>query len=390
MSTGILTWSPGGNGAVADQQVPTRAERSPADPATGGRLAFVDNLRVALTILVVLHHSALSFMGTDPVTVAVLTTFTLVNQAYFMGLFFLVSGYFVPASLRRKGVAVFLRDRVIRLLLPLVGYVVLLSPLTALDSTARADLSGPLWRFYLEHLSVGALWFLEVLLVLTVGYALVAALMTRVTGLPPGATPRRRPPPTAIATAGLILVIAFATYVVRVWLPFGSGLLNVPTPSHLPQYLCMFLVGTVAYRFDWFRQVSRRAGTAGFILAAVATVTLGPLALINTPAFLGGSWHWSSLAYALWESALCVGLALGLLALFRRRLDRQGRLGRYLSTHAFTVFLVHLPVIALLSSIQHLPAVPFLGFVVGGTLSLVLSFALAYPLRSLTPLRRIL
>lgn len=371
--------APGGDLAVSGAQ------------ATGKRLFFVDNLRVALTILVVLHHSALSFMGSDTVTVGVLTAFTLVNQAYFMGLFFLLSGYFVPGSWRRKGTIPFLRDRVLRLLLPLIGYVLLLSPLTALDVNSGADLTGPFWRVYLDNLSVGALWFLEVLLALTIGYAVVAGVIGRLAPRSFGDSPGRRSFPSVLQVAGLVIGIAVLTFAVRTVLPFGAGLLNVPTPSHLPQYLAMFLVGTVAYRQDWFRQITRRAGAAGFALAGVATLILVPLALVNTPAFMGGSWHWSAFVYALWESAICVGLAIGLLSWFRRRFDHQGRFGAYLSTHAFTVFLLHLPVIACLTLlIDRLPDVPFLGFGVGAFAAVAISFALAGPVRSLPLLRRIL
>ena len=344
----------------------------------------------------VLHHSALSFMGSDGLTVGVLTLFTLANQAYFMGLFFLVSGYFVPGSLVRRGTAAFVRGRLLRLLVPLIGYVVLLSPITALDVNSGADLSGPWWRVHLENMSVGALWFLEVLVALTLGYAAGVVLVRRGTRRRRGPAveavlPERRPFPSALQVAGLVVGIALVTFVVRTVLPFGAGLLNIPTPSHLPQYLALFLVGTVAYRRDWFRQVSRRAGLAGFGLAGGATLILFPLALVNTPAFMGGSWHWSSLAYALWESCLCVGFALGLLWLFRRYFDRRGWLGSYLSTHAFTVFLLHLPVIACLTLVvDRLPDVPFLGFAVGAPAALVISFLLAYPIRSRTPLRRIL
>ena len=355
------------------------------------RLVYVDNLRVALTVLVVLHHSALSFMGADQVPTGVLTVFTVINQAYFMGLFFLIAGYFVPGSMHRKGGVAFVRGRLVRLLLPLIGYVLLLSPITALDANNATDVSGPFWRFYLDNLSVGALWFVEVLLVLTLAYAVLAGLAGRVKRRAPRASTARRPLPSPVGVASGVVGIALLTYLVRTVLPFGAQFLTLPTPSHLPQYVAMFVVGAAAHRCDWFSQLSRRAGRAGFVLAAVASVTLLPLALVHTPTFMGESWHWSSLVYALWESALCVGLSFGLLSLFRRRLDRQRRLGAFLSAHAFTVFVLHLPVIACLTLfVRQLPDVPFLGFVVGGALAVTISFALAYPLRSRTPLGRFL
>jgi glucan biosynthesis protein C len=89
------------------------------------RLLFVDNIRVFLTILVILHHLMITYAGTgswyynegrqDVITKFVGSWFCSVNQAYFMGLFLLISAYFVPGSYDRKGAGRFLKDRLIRL-----------------------------------------------------------------------------------------------------------------------------------------------------------------------------------------------------------------------------------------------------------------------------------
>src|SRR5882757_694967 len=85
---------------------------------TSTRLWFVDNLRVVLTSLVVLHHIATMYAlplwyYTEPPTSGTaalgLTVFLLVDQAWFMGAFFLLSGYFTPGSYDRKGPRAFLR-----------------------------------------------------------------------------------------------------------------------------------------------------------------------------------------------------------------------------------------------------------------------------------------
>ena len=84
------------------------------------RLLFVDDIRVFLTILVLLHHLMIIYAGTgnwfytegmqdaskamqSDVTEALGGWFCAVNQAYFMGLFLLISAYFVPGSYDRKG-----------------------------------------------------------------------------------------------------------------------------------------------------------------------------------------------------------------------------------------------------------------------------------------------
>src|SRR5262249_1168198 len=90
---------------------PTPAAAEVPSSSTG-RLLFVDNLRVLLTILVVLFHLMITYAGTgswyytegreDFLAAAIGAWFLTVTQAYFMGLFLLISAYFVPASYDRK------------------------------------------------------------------------------------------------------------------------------------------------------------------------------------------------------------------------------------------------------------------------------------------------
>jgi len=102
-----------------------------ASPATGARLLFVDNIRVFLTILVILHHLMITYAGTgswiylegrqDVVAESLGGWFCAVDQAYFMGLFLLISAYFAPGSYDRKGPGRFLKDRLVRLGIPLAA-----------------------------------------------------------------------------------------------------------------------------------------------------------------------------------------------------------------------------------------------------------------------------
>ena len=76
-------------------------------------------------ILLILHHLAVTYGAegswyyyegqADAITATVLTLFVAVNQALFMGFYFLIAAYFVPRSLERHGSQQFLKDRFLRL-----------------------------------------------------------------------------------------------------------------------------------------------------------------------------------------------------------------------------------------------------------------------------------
>jgi peptidoglycan/LPS O-acetylase OafA/YrhL len=74
------------------------------------RLTFIDALRVAAIVFVIVHHAAQAYGPTDgfwPVHDRAqsgwFTPFYTAHAAFGMGLMFLLAGYFVPPSYDRKG-----------------------------------------------------------------------------------------------------------------------------------------------------------------------------------------------------------------------------------------------------------------------------------------------
>jgi len=84
-----------------------------ARPKVTTRLLFVDNLRIFLTVLVILHHLMNIYAASggwiyqegrqDLLTGLLGKWFTVVNQSYFMGLFMLISAYLCLAHATEKG-----------------------------------------------------------------------------------------------------------------------------------------------------------------------------------------------------------------------------------------------------------------------------------------------
>lgn len=92
-------------------------------------LPHIDWLRVAVVSLVVAHHGAQAYGPTgggwpvfEPERTDLLSPFFSVNAGFFMGLFFLISGYFVPASLARKGAARFVKFLLVTALTLLLNF----------------------------------------------------------------------------------------------------------------------------------------------------------------------------------------------------------------------------------------------------------------------------
>ena len=156
------------------------------------RIGYLDNLRILLTGLVVLHHTAITYgapgswyfydTALTGVGQILLTVFVALNASFFMGFFFLLAGYFTPRSYDRKGPVRFLWDRLLRLGIPIAVYSFLIAPLIRAMLTVRVWNPGaafwPTHATYLRDIqfSPGPLWFVLALLIFSAAYTVLGSV----------------------------------------------------------------------------------------------------------------------------------------------------------------------------------------------------------------------
>jgi len=168
----------------------TQGSAAQSTASTASRVFYLDHLRVALVVLVVLHHVAMVYGGIPPfyyleppindMLAGILAlAFVLLNQAWFMGAFFLLAGYFTPGSVDRRGPWSFLKGRLLRLGVPLVLFIFVLNPIAAIGNwlmpSSLTGITTPLtWQTYPYLIGQGPLWFVLMLLIFSAGYAPVS------------------------------------------------------------------------------------------------------------------------------------------------------------------------------------------------------------------------
>lgn len=384
---------------------PAPAPRSAPTAGDGRRLAYIDNLRILLTVLVVLHHCAVTY-GNIPVwyyvepaqdpTGRALDLLVILNQAFFMGMFFLISGLFVPGSADRKGGRRFMRDRLVRLGVPLLLFALLLRPLVTAGIYREFASDVPYWLFYIVSWDPGPLWFVETLLVFCLAYVLIRRLRGR--RAPAAADTGRsgatgaRPSgafPGPAAVAGFTAVLVAATWAWRIIVPVGTfwPVIGLPTPYFLPQYALMFTVGALAFRRGWFTRIPDGAGWGGLAMTAAGAALLA--LTIDAPERIDPL-SLKALADPVQEGVFSVGIMLALLWLFQRFFNRQGPFARFLSANAYGVYFLHAPVlvgIGMLLSGWEAPALA--KFAALAAIALPVCWIAAYGMRALPYAKRV-
>ena len=375
------------------------------------RLLFVDNLRSLMIVKVILVHLAITYGGaggwyyyerpTTNLSFIVLTIHNAVNQSFFMGLLFLLSAYLTVGSYDRKGPGPFLRDRFLRLGIPLLVFEFVIHPLLLcllikVGAIQIEDALGDrLVRYYTSfHLGSGPLWFVETLLFFALIYTAIRVVRPR--RAPADTKPL--PPPSSKNILRFALGLGLLSFVVRLWRPVGwaFGPLNLQFPFFV-QYIAMLIVGVVACRNDWLTRLPKATGWFCLGVGVFSIVVLFPAMFVLGGAMQGdvskfaGGWHVQALAYALWDQVTGLAMMVGLIVLFRERLNCQGRLTREASASSYTTYIIHTPVIIPFAlAVRNVTIYPLLKFIVVSLIAVPLCFALGAVIRRLPGARRIL
>jgi len=348
----------------------------------GQKLLYINNLRILLITLIVMLHIAITYGADgswyykehtgDVLSAVLLTLFTAVVQSFVLGFFFMISGYFTPGSYSRKGARTYLKDRFIRLGIPLVIYFFVINPLIVYALYVRPmGYSVPVQDYF----GSGPLWFVETLLIFCGGYTLWKVLN-------PAKGQELKPPPRSKAIVLFVLVLALANFMVRIWWPTGESFSNLQF-GYFPGYVSLFVIGIMAYNNTWFDNFSDSVGMS-WLKLSVPAIVLFPIiavaggALEDITPFQGGV-HWQSLVYSLWEALVGTGLIAGIFVIFRKTYDSQTRFTRNLSDNAYTVFIIHAPVIVFLSyAIRWLDIFPLVKFILVSVAGVSLCFLLSH------------
>jgi len=365
---------------------------------SGTRNPVVDRIRVAMTALVILHHTAIVYGGSggwfwrqEPNASNLLfVMFNTINQAYFMGLFFLLAGYYTPDSFRRKGAARFLADRLVRLGIPLLVFFFVLHPFTV--AIARTADGHPFWNGWWQMIVArafgpGPLWFAEALLIFALAY--VGWRMARRSHEQPDSFPRTLPSAGTLALTAVTLgAISFA---VRLVVPVGKEVLWLQL-GYFPCYIYLFVAGCAAARSRLLERVTPRDALPWMIVSAAAILLL-PVVMVTrggVGAFEGG-WTLNALFYALWDPLVAWGMILGLFWAAQRWRTPPTPLSDWLGRGAFGAYIIHPPIVVALSvCVATWSGSPWAKFALVGAAACGGSFMAASALRTIPGVRRVI
>jgi peptidoglycan/LPS O-acetylase OafA/YrhL len=394
--------------------VTSSATQPPASIAmTAQRKAGLDALRAAIVVLVVLHHTAITY-GADGLWYyrevvpdgspgsKLLTLMCGVDQAFFMGLLFLLAGYFLPGSLARHGMLGYVKERLLRLGIPILVFGLVIGPATiALGLTAKGIPFTTSLLALWSHgsFAVGPLWFAVALLIFTAGF-----LAWRSLAPSPGSeadTPQPRYFPSNAMLAIAALATGAAAFALRLAWPVGTTPALDLQPGYFASYVVLFAAGCIGARGEWLSHVPSRQRRLWMIVATIAiaasavqilAVSTGGTVYTGTASAspLGG-WNVHAATYALWEPLVAWGVILGLVHLFEQRFLALGPAWSALARRSYAIYVIHPPVVVGIALAWRDVPAPYLAkFTITGTLATLACFWIAGLLLRIPGINRVL
>ena len=351
-----------------------KAKTAPSAHASGRQFNIsLAYLRTFIIVLVVAHHSAMAYHVILPQSTAsslsehlqsihaispvsdeqrsgMLSLLASFNDTFLMALLFLVSGLFVWNSLQSKGRLVFLRDRLIRLGLPLVAMIAL-RPLTYYTTYLQTGGSGGLPDFWQQWSSIewrgGPIWFLEVLLVFNIVFVLAAGLKADASG---SFKRMQSDLPFRTARCFVILVLLSAAAYIPVsaiygsffWLQCGPAQIQI---NRLFPYAVYFLVGVLfgAYGIERTFLVPNSTLARRWVIWTVAALAIF---LISFSISISSA---NQILIGFFYILSCATISFASLAIFLRFAQRQRRIFDSLFHNSYGIYVIHYGVVSCLS-----------------------------------------
>lgn len=326
---------------------------TPLQSEAVSRLYYVQWIRILLTVLVVAHHAAEPYVAIggggwgdlvkETVKSDLLQILFVFNRTFFMGFFFLISAYFLDASLARHGAWGVIRNRLIRLGIPILIFVVFVFGSIGYAVYGEGLGYFEFLYFYITHgnTEFGHLWFIAHLLVYVVVYVALRAIFPVLGTF--GAeldAPGHRSIFIYILVIGAVLAVVRQVWPIDTWIRFFGTFRG--EPAHMPFYATLFAIGLIAGRADWFSKLKTSTAVLWFLLGigvfvVFASMSTERLAQPDTTAF--------RILWAFLEPVVGVGAMLGLLVFFRCFFSGAGPLLHMFEGNIYGVYLIHLFVV---------------------------------------------
>ena len=375
--------------------------------STNKRVLFFDQIRALMIALVIAIHVVPLAFTSGWIGVRVSTSgspdaffgvagsfFAYFCNTFFMCMLFLISGYFVPRSVHKKGIARYLKDRLLRIGVPfLVGLLLINNASVLLGSLSPSSPLAELSWNTLPFNSVIALWFLVVLFIFDLLYCTWVSLRgNRFTVDNSVPTPQLRSWIISAVVLGILEVVMLNQK--DLW----GALLRSPLNGlgaqgmHIFTYAFLFFLGCKASFHQWLERLDSHLVLRWFRFSLALALCFLAIALVLTfNGSMSSEYDKLLLLGALLNPFIGWGIIAYLLLWFQHN---EHRCGQWLATagvDSFGAYVIHsLVLVIVLTTIGFIGLNHWLVALATSVLGISISFGISHQLRRIPFVARVI
>lgn len=363
---------------------------------------------IFLSVLVILHHVCIGYgtMGgwcyvtPEKLTGSVQVIFSAlsgIEASFSMSLFFFISAYLTIPSLEKKGAGKFIKTRLIRLLIPLLFVMIILSPSVSYCAELHNESTTISWFNYvlkqnLYSPNTSHAWFILALIIFELLYVVYWRYIRpdySISKLFSNSTP------THISIFSVTILFFFFTLALRQLYPLGKHFIGIEFANFVP-YVLMYALGILVYRKQWLDTLPGKVAKTWFWLSLTSAlyfciiiyeITKNPS--VSEKFIMGLNWESASLA--LTQTLICIGFSCFLLNFFKIFFDFTNYVLSEIRKNRYGVYIFHpAVVVGITIALESVPINIYYKFFSACILSTVLSFVIVAIIRSIPFAKRII
>ena len=155
-------------------------------------------------------------------------------------------------------------------------------------------------------------------------------------------------------------------------------------PAHYLQYVMMFVLGILAYRFHWLDKMSNCTGFMALLIGAGLAIGNYLRADGAWNAFV---WQW----FGIYESLMCIFISFGLIWLFRQFICGTSKIWQWCTAQSYGAYVFHLILMIVLQNmVDGIWMGAFGKFLFIGVVTTILSFLLTWIVKMIPGFKKVL
>jgi len=189
-----------------------------------------------------------------------------------------------------------------------------------------------------------------------------------------------------------IVLTGIIAFLIRLVFPIGSSFYNLQF-GYFSSYIVTFIAGIIIGENNLLDEITDERNISWLKYSLIVGIPLWAIIMVFGGALEGkmdfeGGFNWQSFAFSMWEALTAIGFSIGIIALFKKKVNIDNKIAGLLRDNSFGIYFFHAPIMVTISLvIKNWMITPLLKFLIVLILTYMATLIFSNCLRKIKPMR---